>query len=68
MGVDSIFRSRLRVQPPPGAMFFKWIILRVPELVIRARETENTIGNGFRPRDLGTNMTTKFLSRPIPLR
>ncbi len=29
-------------------------------LVIDARETENTIGNRFRPRDLGINMATKF--------
>ncbi len=28
--------------------------------MIGARETENTIGNGFRPRDLGLIMATKF--------
>ncbi len=32
MGVDFIFRIRLRVQPPPGAsLFFKCILLRLSE-------------------------------------
>ncbi len=61
MGVGFIFRIRLRIQPPPGASLFpKWILLRVPELVIGARETENIIGDGFRPIDLGINMATKL--------
>ncbi len=36
------------------------ILLRVPKLVIGAREMENTIANGFRPWDLGINIATKF--------
>ncbi len=61
MGADFIFRNRLKVQPPPCAsLFFIWILLRVPELVIGARETENAIGCGFRPGDLCINMATKF--------
>ncbi len=57
-----IFRIRLRVQPPPGAsLFFKWILLRVPELMIGAREAENTIGDGFGyGYNLGMNRATKF--------
>ncbi len=44
MSLDFIFRSRLRIQPPPGAsLFFKWILIRVPELVIGGQEKENTI-------------------------
>ncbi len=45
-GVDFIFRIRLTVQLPPGAgVFFKRMLIRVPELVIGTRETENTIRN-----------------------
>ncbi len=32
----------------------------MPELVIGGREAESLIRNGFRPRDLGINMKTKF--------
>ncbi len=35
------------------------IFLRVPELVIGARGTENTIGNGFDDGYLGKNMANR---------
>ncbi len=41
MSVDYILGC---FQPPPGAsLFFKWTFVRVPELLIGARETQNTI-------------------------
>ncbi len=62
MGVDYVFRIRLRVQPPPGAsLFFKWKFVTAPELVIGAREAGNTIGNDFPGGQLDKKWQINFI-------
>ncbi len=67
MGVDFIFRIRLRVQPP----VFQTDVTPcagTKKIVIRARKMESLIGNEFRPRDLvSINIATTSLVNFIPV-
>ncbi len=52
----------LRVRPPPG---FSWILHRVSELLIGARETERAIGPGFFCSSLSKKIVRKNTASEI---
>ncbi len=64
MGVLYFFGFMLRVRPPPG---FSWILHRVSELVIGARETERAISPGFFCSSLSKEIVRKNTASEISL-